>query len=95
LLYTGQEDEAMNTLIYRNYRSVAATLAAVVIVGLTGLTLDRGHAGAAPAGVIEIGELTTVQIGDAAFAALPAVTVSGSRDVQLADGEAVHADTQG
>ena len=84
----------METLIYRNYRSVVATLAAVVIVGLTGLTLDRGHAGAAPAGVIEIGELTTVQVGGTAFAALPAVTVIGSRDVQLAD-EAAHADTQG
>ena len=35
------------TTFNRNYRT-AATLAAVVIVGLTGLTLDRGHAGALP-----------------------------------------------
>ncbi len=85
----------MNTLIYRNYRSVAATLAAVVIVGLTGLTLDRGHGGALPAGIIEIGELNTVMVGDTAIAALPAVVVVGSRDVQLADGVAIHADAQG
>lgn len=85
----------METLIYRNYRFVAAAFAAVVIVGLSGLTLDRGHAGAAPAGVVEIGELTTVLIGDAPFAALPAVTVTGSRDMQLADGESIHADPQG
>jgi hypothetical protein len=85
----------MNTLIYRNYRSVAASLAAVVIVGLSGLTLDRGHAGALPTGTVEIGELTTVMVGDTAIAALPAVVVFGNRDVQLAERNAIHADAQG
>jgi hypothetical protein len=95
LLYSEQEDEAMENLIYRNYRSVAATLAAVVIVGLTGLTLDRGHGGALPAGIVEIGELTTVMVGDTAFTTLPAIVVVGSRDVQLADRDAAIADAQG
>lgn len=85
----------MNTLIYRNYRSVIASLAAVVIVGLSGLTLDRGHEGALPTGTVEIGELTTVMVGETAFAALPTVVVSGSRDVQVADRNANHADVQG
>jgi len=85
----------MENLIYRNYRFVAAALAAVVIVGLTGLTLDRGHSGATPAGVIEIGELRTVLVGDTAIAALPAVTVYGSRDMQVADRAARHAEPQG
>ena len=85
----------MNTLIYRNYRSFAASLAAVVIVGLTGLTLDRGHGGALPTGTVEIGELTTVMVGETALAALPAIQVIGSRDVQLADRDANSADSQG
>jgi len=82
----------MNTL-YRNYRTfTAAALAAVVIVGLTGLTLDQGHAGALPRGVVEIGELQTLQVGDLAIAALPEVQVIGSRDMQLADVESINAD---
>ena len=81
----------MNTL-YRNYRTfTAAALAAVVIVGLTGLTLDQGHAGALPRGVVEIGELQTLQIGDLAVAVLPEVQVIGRRDVQLADVETTEA----
>lgn len=77
----------MENLIYRNYRSVVATLAAVVIVGLTGLTLDRGHSGATPAGIVEIGALQTVLVGDTAIATLPAVTVTGNRNVLLADAQ--------
>ena len=79
----------MNTL-YRNYRFFTAAFAAVVVVGLTGLTLDQGHAGALPRGVVEIGELTTLQVGTVAV--LPEVLVIGSRDVQLADVEATDAD---
>ena len=78
----------MNTL-YRNYRSfTAAAMAAVVVVGLTGLTLDQGHAGALPRGVVEIGELKTQMVGDLAVAVLPAVEVTARRDYQLADIEA-------
>jgi len=77
----------MENLIYRNYRSVVATLAAVVIVGLSGLTLDRGHSGAAPAGIVEIGELRTVLVGETPIVTLPAITVTGNRDVQLADAQ--------
>ena len=77
----------MENLIYRNYRSVVATLAAVVIVGLTGLTLDQGHSGAAPTGTVEIGEFQNVLVGDTAIATLPAVTVTGSRHLKLADAQ--------
>ncbi|HEY5558398.1 MAG TPA: hypothetical protein VIK49_01590 [Steroidobacteraceae bacterium] len=82
------------TTFNRNYRT-AATLAAVVIVGLTGLTLDRGHEGALPRGTIEIGKLETVMVGDMNIASLPAVVVIGSRTVQLADVVATDADNQG
>jgi hypothetical protein len=85
----------MNTM-YRNYRSITAAVAAIVIVGLSGLTLDQGHAGALPRGVVEIGELQTLQVGDLAIAQLPEVQVIGSRDLLLADFDsAVADDTRG
>jgi len=82
----------MKTLFHRNTR--IAAFAAVVIVGLTGLTLDRGHAGALPQGVIEVGQLETLAVGGTLYAMLPAVEVVGAREVQLAD-VATHAEPQG
>ena len=82
----------MKTLFNRN--TGIAAFAAVVIVGLTGLTLDRGHEGALPKGVIEVGNPTTLAVGDLIVAQLPAVEVIGKRDVQLAD-VAAHDDSQG
>ena len=82
----------MNTLFNRN--TGIAAFASVVIVGLTGLTLDRGHDGALPQGIVEVGKLEAVMVGEVTIAALPTVVVVGTRDAQLAD-VAVHADTQG
>ncbi len=82
----------MKTLFNRN--TGIAAFAAVVIVGLTGLTLERGHEGALPRGVIEIGNLTPIEAGGLVIASLPAVEVIGRREVQLADVKA-HAEPQG
>lgn len=82
----------MKNLFNRN--TGIATFAAVVIVGLTGLTLDRGHAVPLPQGVIEVGQLETLAVGGTLYATLPAVEVLGTRDVQLAD-VATHAEPQG
>ena len=82
----------MTTLFNRN--TLIASLAAVAIVGLTGLTLDRGHDGALPKGVIEVGNPETLSVGDLIVAQLPAVQVIGAREVQLADAVA-HAEPQG
>jgi hypothetical protein len=82
----------MKTLINRN--TGIAAFAAVVIVGMTGLTLDRGHEGALPKGIIEVGNLEAVMVGDVTIASLPAVEVIGQREVQLADVKN-DADTQG
>ena len=82
----------MKTLFHRN--TAIATFAAVVIVGLAGFTLDRGHDGALPKGVIEVGEPTTLAVGDTLIASLPAVEVVGSREMKLADA-AKHAEPQG
>jgi len=85
----------MTTLYTRYTRTIAAALASVVIVGLTGLTLDRGHEGALPKGTIEVGEPQALAIGDLVVATLPAVEVIGSRDVMLADTDANDAGSQG
>ena len=82
----------MNNLINRN--TGIAAFAAIVIVGLTGLTLDRGHDGAVPTGVIEVGTLETLAVGNLVIAQLPAVQVTGTREMQLADAVA-HAEPQG
>jgi len=82
----------MKTLFNRN--TGIAAFAAVVIVGLTGLTLDRGHEGALPKGIVEVGNLEAVMVGDVTIASLPAVEVIGQREVQLADMKN-DADTQG
>lgn len=82
----------MKTLFNRN--TGIAAFAAVVIVGFTGLTLDRGHEGALPQGIVEIGNLEAVMVGDLTIATLPAVEVFGSREVHLAD-VAADADAQG
>lgn len=84
----------MTTLYTRYTRTIAAALASVVIVGLTGLTLDRGHGGALPKGTIEIGELETVMVGDLNVAVLPAIEVIGSREVLLAGAGANDDDSQ-
>ena len=82
----------MKTLFNRN--TGIAAIAAVAIVGLTGLTLDRGHGGALPQGVIEVGALQTLAVGGTLYAQLPAVEVIGARAVHLADA-ANHAEPQG
>jgi hypothetical protein len=82
----------MKTQFNRN--TLVAAFAAVAIVGLTGLTLDRGNAGGLPEGTIEVGELQTLAVGGTLYAQLPAVEVVGARVVQLADA-ADHAEPQG
>ena len=84
----------MTTLYTRYTRTVAAAFAAAVIVGLSGLTLDRGHLGGAPAGTIEVGELETLAVGETVVASLPAIEVTGQA-IQLADQQFPLADTRG
>jgi hypothetical protein len=82
----------MKTLVNRN--TGIAAFAAVVIVGLTGLTVDRSYESALPKGTVEIGELQPVLTDDFAIAMLPAVEVHGARVTQLAD-VATDGDAQG
>lgn len=87
-----RKETAMTNLTHRN--TGIAAFAAIVIVGLSGLTLERGHAGSLPQGVIEVGTPQVLAVGDLVVAQLPEVQVLGTRDVQLADA-AGHADPQG
>jgi hypothetical protein len=82
----------MTTLFIRH--TGIAALAAVVIVGLGGLTLDRSYADSLPKGVIEVGNPETLAVGDTLIASLPAVEVIGAREVNLA-GATAHDAPQG
>ncbi len=61
-----------------NARGAVSAVLAAAIVGTSGLAFEKGHAGAAPAGVIEVGPLTQLTPADVLprVAALPAVIVS-------------------
>jgi hypothetical protein len=87
-----EKESAMETMFNRN--TGIAAFAAIVIVGLTGLTLERGHEGALPRAVVEIGAPETLSVGDVVVAQLPAVDVVATREVQLADAKR-HAEPQG
>lgn len=85
----------MTTLYPRTTRTITAALASIIITGLSGLTLDRGHGGALPAGTVEVGELEAISVGEFNVAVLPAIEVIGQRDVMLADNDARNAGFEG
>lgn len=58
-------------------RNVSAVLAAAIVAS-GGLTLDRAHLASAPAGIVEIGQLTPVE-AQAQIAALPEIVVTAAR----------------
>ena len=60
------------------FRAALSAVFAAAIVGTSGLALDKGYIAAAPAGTVEIGQLTPVDVLPQ-VAALPAVIVSAPR----------------
>ena len=68
----------MNTSNAFNLRGALSAFLAAAIVGLSGLAFDKGHIAAAPAGIVEVGQLTPVDILPH-VANLPAVIVSAPR----------------
>jgi hypothetical protein len=85
----------MTTQYPRTTSTITAALASIIITGLSGLTLDRGHEGALPAGTVEVGELEAISVGEFNLAVLPAIEVVGHRDVMLADNDASDAGSEG
>ena len=75
---TERKDTVMNSSNLYGYRGTLPAVLAALIVGISGLVLDQGHIAAAPAGPIEIGQLTPFDVFPQ-VAALPAVIVSAPR----------------
>ena len=70
----------MNASNIFEFRGAFAAVLAAAIVGTSGLALDRGHTGHGPKAVIEIGELTPIDVlPQAKLAELPEVIVSAPR----------------
>jgi len=68
----------MNSSNPYGYRGALPAVLAALIVGTSGLALDRGHLAGAPAGHVEVGPLTPVDVLPR-VAALPAVIVVAPR----------------
>ena len=69
----------MFTKTYSTHRTISAA-AAVAIVALSGLVMDQAYLASAPAGTIEVGELTLVSDAGMPIAALPEVIVVAKRE---------------
>ena len=68
----------MNSSNFFNLRGTLSAVLAAAIVGTSGLAFDKAHGTGLPRGVIEVGELTAVDVLPQ-VAALPAVIVSAPR----------------
>lgn len=69
----------MFTNFGRGATRTMSALSSVAILGLAGLVMERGHEGALPAGVVEVGELVPVSVGGEPVAQLPELMVTASR----------------
>ena len=69
----------MFTNFGRGATRTMSALSAVAILGLSGLVMERGHEGAIPAGVVEVGELVPVSVGGKPVAQLPELVVTATR----------------
>jgi len=63
---------------------MAGTVAAIFVVAFSGLMLEHGHNGAIPRGVVEVGELTPLNLEQLAMVTLPGVEIVGSRQHGMA-----------
>jgi hypothetical protein len=63
----------------QNSRKTISAVAAVAIVAFSGLVMDQAHLASAPAGTVEVGELTPVTDAGMTVAVLPEVVVVAKR----------------
>jgi len=75
----GREEKDMFTMLTENTRRATSAVAAVAVVAFAGLALDQGHVGALPAGTVEVGELTPVNLMQLVQVTLPEIVVTGER----------------
>lgn len=78
----------MNASNIFEYRGAFAAVLAAAIVGTSGLALDKAHTVRGPRAVIEVGELTPVDVlPQTKLAELPAVIVRAPRLAVAGQGE--------
>ena len=69
----------MFTMVAQSTRKTVSAAAAVAIVSFGGLVMDQAYLAAAPAGTVEIGEPTALDIGATTLAQLPEIVVLARR----------------
>ena len=69
----------MFTTTNETIRRSLGTTAAVCVMAIAGLALEFGHAGALPAGTVEVGELQPVNLEQLAAVTLPGIVVTAAR----------------
>ncbi|MGH8250391.1 MAG: hypothetical protein ACREVI_06795 [Steroidobacteraceae bacterium] len=72
----------MFTQVAESTRKGFSALVAVAIVSAGALVLDQAHIAAAPAGTVEVGELTLVNEAEIASVTLPEVIVVAKREAR-------------
>lgn len=66
----------MFTMLNQNMRRTVSAVSAVAVVAFAGLTLDQGHQGAMPEGVVEVGEMQPYNLMELAAVTLPEIVVT-------------------
>lgn len=69
----------MFTTTHETIRRSLATTAALCVMAIAGLALEFGHAGALPAGTVEVGELQPANLEQLAAVTLPGIVVTAAR----------------
>jgi len=69
----------MFSSVMPNLRNSAAAVVAGALVAFSGVALNQGYSAAPPRGVVEIGQLETIEVGTTVFATLPEVVVRANR----------------
>lgn len=80
----------MFTMFNQSTRQMVSGVAAVAVVAFAGLTLDQGHFGGMPRGVVEVGEMQPHNLEQLVSTMLPEIVVTASAmEPVLAFGERV------
>jgi hypothetical protein len=69
----------MFTSVMPNLRNSAAAVIAGALVAFSGVALNQGPSAPSPRGVVEIGQLETIEVGTSVYATLPEVVVRANR----------------
>ncbi|HET8690862.1 MAG TPA: hypothetical protein VFM30_01905 [Steroidobacteraceae bacterium] len=73
----------MNSSSFHNFRGAFSAVVAAAIVGTSGLALDNARP--LPKGVVEVGELTPIDVLPQQVAQLPEITVRATRVALASD----------